>query len=97
MTHGGHAMTDITNTSTPLSEPQSLHTVVKETVEAYLRTIDISNDSNIYEKVLSDIEIPLLTVLLERAEGNQCALTRWLGLSRGTVRKKLKLYGLMDS
>jgi Fis family transcriptional regulator len=87
-------MTDITNTSTPLSQPQSLPTVVKIAVEEYLRTIDTSKDPNIYEKVLSDIEIPLLTFLLERAEGNQCAITRWLGLSRGTVRKKLKLYGL---
>jgi Fis family transcriptional regulator len=90
-------MTDITNTSTPLSQPQSLPTAVKNAVEAYLRTIDNSKNPNIYEKILSDIEISLFTVLLERAEGNQCAITRWLGLSRGTVRKKLKLYGLMDS
>jgi Fis family transcriptional regulator len=90
-------MTTITTTSTPLSQSQSLHTIVKNAVEEYLRTVDNSKNPNIHEKVLSDIEIPLLTFLLERAKGNQCAITRWLGLSRGTVRKKLKLYGLMDS
>lgn len=84
-----------TTTINRISIPENLHDVVKSTVENYLKEYGEVANPNLHDKVLRDIEIPLFTYLLEQADGNQCQITRWLGLARGTVRKKMKQYDLL--
>ena len=45
--------------------------------------------------VLAEMEIPLLEKVLEYTSGNQTKAAELLGLNRGTLRKKLKQYGLL--
>ena len=49
----------------------------------------------LYNLILKEIEQPLLSVVLEKSRGNQTKCAQILGLNRGTLRKKLKTYGLM--
>jgi Fis family transcriptional regulator len=44
--------------------------------------------------VLAEIELPLLEAALQKTRGNQTKTAILLGLSRGTLRKKLKQYNL---
>ena len=37
-----------------------------------------------------------LEALIKHTNDNQCAITKVLGLSRGTTRKKLKKYGFIN-
>ena len=49
---------------------------------------------NLYEMVLGEVEQPLLKAVLDFTRGNQSKAADVLGINRGTLRKKLKEYGL---
>ena len=53
------------------------------------------SQSELYPMVLAEMEIPLLEKVLEYTRGNQTKAAELLGLNRGTLRKKLKQYGLL--
>jgi two-component system, NtrC family, nitrogen regulation response regulator GlnG len=51
-----------------------------------------SNDKeprDLYQKLVGELEKPLIEIALERAGGNQVHAARILGLNRNTLRKKL--------
>lgn len=73
----------------------NLRDAVRQSVERFLQDCGELPPSNVYRLVLEQVEEPMLQVLMERANNNQCEVTRWLGKARGTVRKKLKQYGLI--
>ena len=50
---------------------------------------------NVYDLMLSCIEEPLFKAILNRTRGNQSKAAILLGISRGTLRKKLKRYDLI--
>lgn len=52
--------------------------------------------SGLYDRVLVEVERPLLELTLEATEGNQLQAARILGINRNTLRKKLQLLGLYE-
>ncbi|HAF87620.1 MAG: Fis family transcriptional regulator [Legionellaceae bacterium] len=48
--------------------------------------------TDLYDMILSEIEPPLLQAVMEKRRGNQLQAAKILGLSRGTIRKKLHRY-----
>ena len=52
-------------------------------------------EGRLYRKVLSLVELPLLTRALELTGGNQLKAARLLGINRNTLRKRLRLLGLL--
>ena len=81
----------------PINTPTS--TTIKECVETALTTyfsnLDGQEAQNIYKMVLAEVEAPMLEKVLEHVRGNQTKAAECLGLNRGTLRKKLKIYGLL--
>jgi Fis family transcriptional regulator, factor for inversion stimulation protein len=73
---------------TPLRE----HVAVS--VRRYLGDLNGSDSSNLYEVALREFEIPLFTEVLQHCDGNQSRAAAMLGIDRGTLRKKLKDYGM---
>jgi Fis family transcriptional regulator len=61
----------------------------------YFSNLDGEQASNVYDMLLTEIEGPLLEVVLEYTRGNQTRASDILGINRGTLRKKLKDHGLM--
>lgn len=47
---------------------------------------------DLYDMILSEVEPPLLQAVMEKRRGNQLQAARLLGISRGTIRKKLQRY-----
>jgi Fis family transcriptional regulator len=43
---------------------------------------------------LQEVETPLLETVMAYVRGNQSKAAELLGINRGTLRKKLKMYGL---
>ncbi|GEN26838.1 hypothetical protein HVA01_04840 [Halovibrio variabilis] len=76
--------------------PQPLREVVESAMRRYFEHLDGSQASDLYAMVMAEVEAPLLACVLEHTDGNQTRAADILGLNRGTLRKKLKLYGLIE-
>jgi len=81
---------------TPITDTQrSLREMVKNSIEQYFEDLGGHETINLYELVLKEVEVPLLTVVLKQSKNNQSKAAKILGLNRGTLRKKLKQYDLI--
>lgn len=74
----------------------SLSECVEMAIKDYFKQLDGHHTANLYELLLAEVEAPLLKATLEHTKGNQCRASEILGINRGTLRKKLKLYGLIE-
>ncbi len=73
---------------------------LRETVSRHLDRYFAAHDSGfppngIYQRILHEIEIPLLEKTLGLADGNQVKTAELLGLNRNTLRKKLNEHGIV--
>lgn len=66
---------------------------VTHAVKTYLSSAN-SKDSNLnlYQLIIEEIEAPLFRTVMEMTRYNQSRAARVLGVSRGTLRTKLKRY-----
>lgn len=71
-----------------------LYNAVKHSIRRYLYELDGTQPHDMYELVLRQVEQPLLEAILEHTKGNQSKAAEYLGLNRGTLRKKLRTYNL---
>ncbi len=78
----------------PQQEISQLSHAVKHSIRRYLFELEGTLPNNMYELVLRQIEQPLFEAILEHTKGNQSKAAEMLGLNRGTLRKKLRLYDL---
>ncbi|MCE9685963.1 MULTISPECIES: DNA-binding transcriptional regulator Fis [Shewanella] len=75
-------------------KPQLLRDAVKRAVTNFFAQLDGQEASEVYEMVLSEVEAPLLDIIMQHTRGNQTRAANMLGINRGTLRKKLKKYGM---
>jgi Fis family transcriptional regulator len=80
-----------------MSTSTTIQDSIRKYLEQYFAELGNEQPSNVYDMMLDLIERPLLEEVMKRAGNNQCRATRYLGLARGTVIKKLKQYGLIKS
>lgn len=95
----GLMATILEKTSSSFELPQKnqpLHDSVRQSLEFYLGQLKGQLPSNLYELILAEVEAPLMEAVMEYTKGNQSRAAIVLGLSRGTLRKKLKMYGLLN-
>lgn len=71
-----------------------LYNAVKHSIRRYLYELEGADPHGMYDMVLRQIEQPLLETVMEHTRGNQSRAAEYLGLNRGTLRKKLRLYDL---
>ncbi len=72
----------------------SLRASVKSSLESYIEQLDGHQPQGLFDMVMSEVEAPMLEVVLELSGGNQTRAAQMLGINRGTLRKKLSQYGL---
>ncbi len=82
------------NTAQPV-QAQSLRGCVEQAMENYFKHLDGQDVSDVYEMVMAEVEAPMLEIVLKYTRHNQTRAAQVLGLNRGTLRKKLKQYGLL--
>ena len=73
---------------------QPIRRSVTSAIELYLGDMNGHEVNDLYHVVLSEVEPAILDVVMQHVDGNQTEAAEMLGVSRGTLRKKLKLYGL---
>lgn len=74
---------------------QSLRDCVERSMDNYFKHLDGQPVTNVYDMVLAEVEAPMLEVVMKHTRHNQTKAAQVLGLNRGTLRKKLKQYGLL--
>lgn len=67
---------------------------VRNALAAYFQDLDGEEPSAIYEMVIGCIERSLIGAVLQKADWNQTRAAEMLGLSRQTLRKKMKRHAL---
>ncbi|MFZ0485817.1 MAG: helix-turn-helix domain-containing protein [Arenicellales bacterium] len=67
---------------------------VRGSLKRYFKDLNGEEPVNLHYMVMSEVEKPLLELVMERAESNQTRAARMLGINRNTLRKKLKFYKL---
>ena len=73
-----------------------LRTMTAEALDSYFATLNGHKPGQLYDMVIREVEEPLFRAVLTYAAGNQSRAADILGINRGTLRKKLKIYGLED-
>lgn len=76
------------------SQQNTLRESVEIAMKNYFSQLENENPTNIYELVMAEVEAPLMEAVMAYTQGNQTKAAEVLGLNRGTLRKKLKMYGL---
>ncbi len=75
------------------NQGEALNQLVAQLVKNYLTSVNQKGASlNLYELVLEEVEGPLFRTVMEMTRYNQSRAARVLGVSRGTLRTKLKHY-----
>ena len=83
-----------------ISQPEEIQSAsgiqecVQQSMETYFANLDGQGTNELYKMVISEVEQPLLRVVLKHTRGNQTRAAEILGINRGTLRKKLKMYDL---
>jgi Fis family transcriptional regulator len=62
--------------------------------EDYLSHLGGTRSPGLYQLVMREVEEPLLRVVLRHADGNQTRAAEILGITRATLRRKLRDLGL---
>jgi Fis family transcriptional regulator len=62
----------------------------------YFSSLNGHRPARLYDLVLREVEEPLFRTVLDYSEGNQSRAAGILGITRATLRKKLREFGLAD-
>jgi len=75
-----------------LHQNHSLQETLTNQVGQYLQEMKEQDITGLYDMVLEQVEHPLFQATIEHCKYNQSKAAEVLGISRGTLRTKLKKY-----
>ena len=76
-------------------EEQPLRDTIRSYLEKYFMELGNEAPKNLYKNMLNMIEKPMLIGIMRYTRSNQSRAAKLLNISRGTLRKKLKIYDLL--
>ena len=71
-----------------------LRSLTEQALDDYFASLNGHRPARLYDMVLREVEEPLFRTVLDYASGNQSQAAVILGINRGTLRKKLRVYGI---
>ena len=74
---------------------KNISRAVRSAVESYISDMEDQEITDLYELVIKEVEAPMLNCVMHHTFNNQSKAAAMLGLSRGTLRKKLRKYRLL--
>ena len=78
-----------------ISQPVSLRENVTQVLKHYFANLKGEEPQHLYDFFIDEVEEPILAIVMKHTNNNQSEAARMLGLSRGTLRTKLKKYGML--
>jgi Fis family transcriptional regulator, factor for inversion stimulation protein len=79
-----------------VSKELPLRSHTERVLSDYFSNLNGHRPARLYDLVLREVEEPLLRAVLNYADGNQSRAAAILGITRTTLRKKLRTMGLAD-
>lgn len=86
------AVTKVEKQTESSTQEHGLQDLVYGLVTRFLAENKSKSVTDLYDMILSEVEPPLLQAVMEKRRGNQLQAAKMLGISRGTIRKKLQRY-----
>jgi Fis family transcriptional regulator len=74
--------------------PLPLRDHAQRALTDYFANLDGHRPAHLYDLVIREVEEPLFRAVLDHCDGNQSRAATMLGINRGTLRKKLREFGL---
>jgi Fis family transcriptional regulator len=81
---------DFNSNEKPLCE----HT--EDALDQYFATLNGDRPGELYDLVIGEVERPLFKAVMDYTDGNQSQAAGILGINRGTLRKKLRSYSIIQ-
>lgn len=78
----------------PAARRVPLRSHTADALSAYFASLNGHRPGRLYELVMREVEEPLFRAVMDYTAGNQVRAASILGINRGTLRKKLREYGL---
>ena len=75
---------------------EEFQTLVSAALPSLVREMATAENGKLYRSIMARVELPLLRQALELAGGNQLKAARLLGINRNTLRKRLRILGLLQ-
>ena len=75
-------------------QTSELQKSVEHAIKTYLDDLDGEIPCSLFDTVIAEIEQPMLELVLKHCNNNQTRTARFLGINRGTLRKKLNQYSI---
>jgi Fis family transcriptional regulator, factor for inversion stimulation protein len=73
-----------------------LRSQAEEALQCYFETLNGHKPAHLYDLVMREVEEPLFKAVMGHVQGNQSRAATILGINRGTLRKKLKEFGINE-
>lgn len=92
--------TPLSTTSIPLGEQSEvgLAGLVERQLTRYINADrQVLPASGLYDRVMNEVERPLLRLVLNLVNGNKIQAAKILGINRNTLLKKLRMHGLAEA
>lgn len=80
--------------SKPQQTAPCLRDFVRAVVHQYLDDMGNTPPDNLHHLILNEVERPLIETVLDHTGGNQSRAAGILGITRSTLRNRIKRYGL---
>lgn len=74
---------------------EPLRACVQSALDLYFMDLDGHQADGVYDMVIGQVEHAMLESVMQHTRSNQTRAAEVLGINRSTLRKKLKLYGLL--
>ena len=79
-----------------LKNSKTLRKHTEDALTSYFDSLNGDRPGDLYDLVLGEVEAPLFEAVMQYTNGNQSQAAGILGINRGTLRKKLKTYSLLQ-
>lgn len=88
------SLTNRQETIHAIPQEQSLESLVEMKLRSSMNGIEKLDKGDIYDRVLEQVERPLIRYVLEKTRGNQVRAADIMGINRNTLRKKISELGI---